>query len=70
VAAYGASSRVHTASILRLSEDLPLVLEIVDRDERIEAFLEPLHALVEEAGGGGLITLEAVEVIRYFPKRS
>jgi PII-like signaling protein len=66
VAAYGASSRLHTARILRLSEDLPIVVEIVDRDEVIEAFLKVLDGLLEQAGGGGLITLEAVEVIRYF----
>lgn len=69
VAAYGASSRLHTARILRLSEDLPIVVEIVDSEAKIEAFLETLHELLGEAGGGGLITMEAVEVIRYFPKR-
>lgn len=69
VASYGASSTLHTARILRLSEDLPLVVEIVDSETRIEAFLEPLDALMEEAGCGGLITLEAVQVIRYLPKQ-
>jgi uncharacterized protein len=68
VAAYGASSRLHTARVLRLSEDLPIVVEIVDSEARIQAFLEILDGLLQEAGGGGLITLEAVDVIRYFPK--
>ncbi len=68
VASYGASSTLHTARILRLSEDLPLVVEIVDSETRIEAFLEPLDELMEEAGCGGLITMEAVQVIRYLPK--
>lgn len=69
VAAYGASSRLHTARVLRLSEDLPIVVEIVDSDERVDAFLETLHDLIGEAGGGGLITMEAVQVIRYFPRQ-
>jgi uncharacterized protein len=68
VAAYGASSRLHTARVLRLSEDLPIVVEIVDTEAHIEAFLNTLDSLLEEAGGGGLITLEAVDVIRYFPR--
>jgi hypothetical protein len=68
VAAYGASSRVHTARVLRLSEDLPIVVEIVDSEQRIEDFLRTLDGLLEQAGGGGLITLEAVDVIRYFPR--
>ncbi len=62
---FGARSRIHTASILRLSEDLPMIIEIVDSDERIRAALPQLEALLEEAGGGGLITLEKAEVIRY-----
>jgi len=68
VASYGASSVLHTARILRLSEDLPMVVEIVDDDERIEEFLRTLDDLLAEAGSGGLITLEKVEVIRYLPK--
>lgn len=66
VAAYGASSHVHTARILRLSEDLPIVVEIVDTEARINAFLTTLDDLIDQGGGGGLITMEAVEVIRYF----
>jgi PII-like signaling protein len=62
---YGARSRIHTTSILRLSEDLPVIVEIVDTDERIRAALPEIEALIEEAGGGGLITLEKAEVIRY-----
>jgi len=63
---YGASSRVHTAKILRLSMDLPLVIEIVDRREKIDLFLPVLDALLE----GGLATLESVEVLYYRPKNS
>ena len=58
VEGYGAASRIHTAKILRLSEDLPVIIEIVDSEEKIRAALE-------EAGCGGLITLERAEIIRY-----
>jgi PII-like signaling protein len=58
---FGANSRVHSANILRLSQDLPLVVEIVDEEENVRAFLPQLDGLVEE----GLITLERVEVILY-----
>ena len=62
---YGAASRIHTAKILRLSEDLPILIEIVDTEERIRAALPALDAVLEEAGCGGLITLERAEIIKY-----
>jgi PII-like signaling protein len=62
---YGAASRIHTARILRLSEDLPIIVEIVDTEDRIRAALPALDALLEEAGCGGLITLEKAEIIKY-----
>jgi hypothetical protein len=58
---------IHTAKILRPSEDLPIVVEIVDTEDKIRALLPAIDALLEEAGGGGLVTLEAAEVIRYTP---
>jgi len=58
---FGAHSRIHTTKILRLSQDLPLVIEIVDREERIAAILPELDAMV----GEGLITLEKVHIIKY-----
>jgi uncharacterized protein len=58
---FGHSSRLHTAKILRLSEDLPLVIEIVDSEENIEAFLPKL----DEMMGSGLVTLEKVQVLQY-----
>ena len=58
---YGAASRLHTAKILRLSEDLPVLIEIVDREERINAFLPELDRMM----GDGLVTLEVVHIIRY-----
>ncbi len=61
VMGYGAHSRMHTAGILRLSESLPVVIEIVDKPERMDAFLPELDAMV----GEGLVTLENVKVIAY-----
>src|SRR5882672_1794910 len=60
---YGHSSRLHTAKILRLSEDLPLVIEIVDSEERIESFLPILDGMMSS----GLVTLEKVRVLQYGP---
>ena len=58
---FGKSSRLHTAKILRLSEDLPLVIEIVDTEDKIDAFLPVLDTMM----GSGLVTLEKVTVLRY-----
>lgn len=58
---FGASSRIHTAKLLRLSEDLPMVIEIVDKPERIAEFLPQLDEFIDE----GLVTLERVRVIIY-----
>jgi PII-like signaling protein len=58
---FGKSSHVHTAKILRLSMDLPILIEIVDAEEKINAFLPVL----DEMMGGGLVTLEKAKVIRY-----
>lgn len=61
IAGYGANSVIHTANILRLSEDLPIVIEIVDSAEKIAAFLPVLDTMVRE----GLIVLREVEVVKY-----
>ncbi len=58
---FGVHSRIHTSKVLRLSEDLPMVIEIVDTPERIEAFLPDLDKLVDE----GMITMEKVRVLAY-----
>jgi PII-like signaling protein len=58
---FGKSSRLHTSKILRLSFDLPLIIEIVDTEEKINTFLPVL----DEMMGGGLVTLEKVRVIDY-----
>ena len=61
VLGFGADSRMHTAKILRLSEDLPMVVEIVDKPERIAELLPLLDTMIDE----GLVTLEKVRVIAY-----
>ena len=58
---FGRSSRLHTTKILRLSQDLPLVIEIVDTEDAIKAFLPRLDAMM----GSGLVTLEKVQVLQY-----
>jgi len=58
---FGKSSRLHTAKILRLSMDLPIVIEIVDSEEKIQSFMATLDKMM----GGGLITMERVKVIDY-----
>jgi PII-like signaling protein len=58
---FGHSSRLHTAKILRLSEDLPMVIEIVDAEDKIRAFLDSIEPIM----GAGLVTLERVQVLRY-----
>lgn len=60
---FGKNSHIHTAKILQLSTDLPLVIEIVDAPEKITAFLPALDAMMD----GGLVTLEKVQVIHYRP---
>jgi PII-like signaling protein len=58
---FGKASRLHTSKIVRLSQDLPLVIEIVDSEEKVNAFLPVLDGMV----GGGLVTLEKVKVVHY-----
>lgn len=58
---FGASSRIHTAGILRLSEDLPIVVEIVDTRDRIDPFVSAIDPMIRE----GMITVEKAHVLRY-----
>ncbi|MCX6151968.1 MAG: DUF190 domain-containing protein [Ignavibacteriales bacterium] len=62
---FGGASRIHTSKILRLSEDLPLVIEIVDESAKIESFIPMIDKIFEETNCGGLVTLEKVEIIKY-----
>ncbi|MHB9041022.1 MAG: DUF190 domain-containing protein [Melioribacteraceae bacterium] len=65
VMGFGGNSRIHSAKILRLSEDLPLVIEIVDELKKIEEFIPTVEKIFEEANCGGLITVEKAEIIVY-----
>jgi hypothetical protein len=65
VGGYGSSSHYHTDKVLRLSQDLPVLIEVVEYSERIETILPRLDEMI----GGGLITLEKVRVILYRPKK-
>jgi Uncharacterized conserved protein len=71
VEGFGAKSRtIHSAKILRLSEDLPIIVEIVDTEEKIKTFLSVVDTLLESAGGGAMVTLEKVNVIKYSAGKS
>jgi hypothetical protein len=63
---FGHSSRLHTTKILRLSEDLPLVIEIVDGEDKINAFLPVLDGMMDS----GLVTIEKVQVLQYGPNNT
>ena len=65
IAGFGASTRLHTERVLRLSNDLPVVVEVVEREEQIQQVLPVLDEMVD----GGLITLERARVILYRPAR-
>lgn len=62
---YGGNSRIHRAKFLEMSEDLPLVIEIVDEQKKIEDFIPTVQQIFEEANCGGLITMEKAEIIKY-----
>ncbi len=66
VMGFGAHSRIHTAKLLELSQDLPMVVEIVDAPDKIDAFMPDLEKMV----GDGLITIERAEVLLYRPGRT
>ncbi len=63
---FGHSSRLHTAKILRLSQDLPIVIEIVDARDKIEAFLPMIEGMM----GSALVTMEKVQVVQYGPREN
>lgn len=65
---FGGRSRIHTSKILRLSEDLPLIIEIVDEIIKIENFIPIVESIFKEANCGGLITIEHAEIIKYTAK--
>lgn len=62
---FGPTARMRTTKLLDLSSDLPMVIEVVDEEQKVDAFIPTLHDLFEKADSGGLITIEKVEVIHY-----
>jgi len=70
IMSYGASSRIHVARLIELSEDLPIVVEIVDQEEKIDSFIPVVNDLFEKCGRGGLITVEKVDVLYYKPRNT
>ncbi len=62
---FGANSKVHTTKLLEISSDLPLIIEIVDTEDKIRQFTKTVEHLFEQTKSGGLITIEKAEVIRY-----
>jgi len=70
IMSYGASTRIHTAKLIDISEDLPIVIEIIDAEEKINAFIPIVNSLFEQCGRGGLITTEQVNVLYYKPKKN
>lgn len=65
ILSFGASSIIHKAKLIDISEDLPIVIEIVDDEARLEQFIKTVGAMLETAGCGGLITLEKATVLHY-----
>ena len=65
VQGFGLSARMRSSRILDLSTDLPVVVEIIDKEPKVEAFLDSVTRLLEDAGSGGLVTMEKAHVIRY-----
>jgi len=70
VLGYGATARIRTTKIMDLSADLSLVIEIVDEESKIEAFLAELNDIFETANCGGLVTLENIRVVHYVPGKN
>lgn len=67
---FGKNSIIHTSKIFALSEDLPLVIEIVDNEIKIDNFIPKVKAIFEKANSGGLITMEKAEIIHYTSSKS
>ncbi len=65
IMSFGANSTIHTSKILTMSEDLPLIIEIVDELDKIEKFIPVVNEIFKEANIGGLVTIEKAEVIKY-----
>jgi PII-like signaling protein len=69
IMSYGASTRIHTAKLIDISQDLPIVVEIIDHEEKINKFLPRINAMIDEAACGGLVTIEKAQVLYYKSKK-
>ncbi len=69
ILSFGSGSRMHSTKLLDLSFDLPIVIEILDTEENIEKFIEVVCPMVDQSGGGALITMETAEVVYYRGKK-
>jgi uncharacterized protein len=69
IMSYGASSTIHSAKLIDISEDLPIVIEIIDTEEKINNFLPEINSLLDACSRGGLITIEQVNVLYYSSKK-
>jgi len=65
VLGYGANSLVHSVKLWDISPDLPMIIEIIDNEEKINVFIPIVKEMFEKAGSGGLLTLEKVEILIY-----
>lgn len=65
IMAFGASSKIHTSKLIDISQDLPIVVEIVDHEDKVNAFIKTVDALMDQAGCGGLVTIEKAQVLYY-----
>lgn len=69
IMSYGASSKMHTCKVFALAEDLPVVIEIVDNEQKLKGFIDIIKKLFDKSKSGGLITIQAIELIRYAPSQ-
>ena len=69
ILSFGANSKIHTSKIFALSNDLPIIVEIVDETEKIEDFIEIVDKLFKKSNCGGLITIENIKVLKYVAKK-
>jgi len=69
IMSYGSHNFMHTVKLPDLSEDLPIIIEIIDQEEKINLFLETVKELLEKAGSGGLSTIENIRFISYKAKK-
>lgn len=68
ILSYGASSLLHTSKLIDISEDLPIIIELIDTEEKIRAFATVVGEMLEKAGCGGIVAISDAEVVNYKPK--